>query len=76
MNTPKEWDKELENQILSKFAIIQRAIQVMENHDEAIEWLITPQYGLGGYTPWIYADKENGVKEVMQLLGRIEQGVY
>jgi uncharacterized protein (DUF2384 family) len=35
-----------------------------------------PQYGLGGAVPLDYAETEVGAREVDNLLGRIDYGVY
>jgi uncharacterized protein (DUF2384 family) len=38
--------------------------------------MVTPQFGLGGAVPLEYAETEVGAREVENLLGRIEHGVY
>jgi putative toxin-antitoxin system antitoxin component (TIGR02293 family) len=53
-----------------------RAIEVMESEDNARQWLGSPQFGLGGAIPLEYAETEVGAREVEDLLGRIEYGVY
>jgi len=53
-----------------------RAIEVMESEDNARQWLTSPQFGLGGAVPLEYAETEVGAREVEDLLGRIEYGVY
>jgi putative toxin-antitoxin system antitoxin component (TIGR02293 family) len=53
-----------------------RASEVMESEDNARRWLTSPQYGLGGAVPLEYAGTEVGAREVEDLLGRIEHGVY
>ena len=52
------------------------AIQVMETEENARRWLKAPQYGLGGAIPLEYARSEVGAREVEDLLGRIEYGVF
>ena len=39
-------------------------------------WLTSRQFGLGGAVPLEYAETEVGAREVEDLLGRIEHGVY
>ncbi len=56
--------------------IIKRATEVLESEDEAIEWLKRPSRALGDETPLVYANTEVGSQEVMNLLGRIEHGVF
>jgi len=53
-----------------------RAVEVMESEANARAWLTAPQAGLGGAIPLEYAETEVGAREVEDLLGRIEYGVY
>jgi putative toxin-antitoxin system antitoxin component (TIGR02293 family) len=53
-----------------------RAVEVMESEGSARQWLSSPQFGLGGAVPLEYAETEVGAREVEDLLGRIEYGVY
>jgi len=53
-----------------------KAVEVMESEGDARKWLNSPQFGLGGAVPLEYAETEVGAREVEDLLGRIEQGVY
>ena len=53
-----------------------KAVEVMESEDNARKWLTSPQVGLGGAAPLDYAESEMGAREVEDLLGRIEYGVY
>lgn len=53
-----------------------KAIEVLESEDHARKWLMSPQVGLGGAVPLDYAETEVGAREVEDLLGRIEYGVY
>jgi putative toxin-antitoxin system antitoxin component (TIGR02293 family) len=53
-----------------------KAIEVMESKENARRWLTSPQVGLGGEVPLNYAGTEVGAREVEDLLGRIEYGVY
>lgn len=53
-----------------------KAVEVLESDDHARQWLTSPQFGLGGAVPLDYADTEAGAREVEDLLGRIEHGVY
>ena len=48
----------------------------METLDDGRRWLTSPQVGLGGAIPLEYAETEVGAREVENLLGRIEYGVY
>lgn len=53
-----------------------KAAEVMESKNAARAWLTSPQFGLGGSVPLEYAESEVGAREVEDLLGRIEHGVY
>ena len=53
-----------------------KAVVVMESLENARKWLFSPQVGLGGAVPLEYAETEVGAREVENLLGRIEYGVY
>ena len=53
-----------------------KAVEVMESPETARKWLSAPQVGLGGSIPLEYAETEVGAREVENLLGRIEYGVY
>jgi putative toxin-antitoxin system antitoxin component (TIGR02293 family) len=53
-----------------------KAVEVLESEDNARQWLTSPQFGLGGAVPLEYAETEVGAREVEDLLGRIEYGVY
>ena len=56
--------------------LMRQAVKVFGAEAEAREWLNTPQFGLGGAVPLDYAETEIGAREVENLLGRIEYGVY
>lgn len=56
--------------------LFRQAKDVFGGNEEARQWLAFPQYGLGGAVPLDYARSEVGAREVENLLGRIEYGVY
>ncbi len=69
--TPDESDR------VMRFArLLGHAMQVMQGEDAAREWLTSPQFGLGGAIPLVYAETETGAREVENLLGRIAYSVY
>ena len=53
-----------------------KAAKVLGSIEAARQWLNSPQFGLGGAVPLDYAETEIGAREVDNLLGRIEYGVY
>ncbi|HEY1233276.1 MAG TPA: antitoxin Xre/MbcA/ParS toxin-binding domain-containing protein [Candidatus Binatia bacterium] len=56
--------------------LIGKAAKVLGGIEAARQWLNSPQFGLGGAVPLDYAETEIGAREVENLLGRIEYGVY
>ncbi len=62
--------------VMRLVALFERTTQVLENEADAAEWLRTPNPALGGDTPLALADTELGAREVDDLLGRLEHGVY
>lgn len=56
--------------------LLGQAVKVFEGLEAAKQWLNAPQVGLGGAVPLGYAKTEMGAREVENLLGRIEYGVY
>ena len=56
--------------------LLGKAVKVFGDMEDAKQWLSSPQFGLGGAVPLDYAQTEIGAREVENLLGRIEYGVY
>ena len=56
--------------------LLGKAASVMESIENGRRWLAAPQVGFGGAVPLEYAQTEFGAREVENLLGRIEHGVY
>ncbi len=69
--SPDEYDK------VMRFArLLDHATDVFGDVNKARAWLKFPQRGLGGAVPLDYAKTEIGAREVDNLLGRIDYGVY
>ena len=69
--SPDESDK------VTRFSrLLEHATSVFGDMERARAWLKHPQYGLGGAVPLDYAKTEVGAREVDNLLGRIDYGVY
>jgi putative toxin-antitoxin system antitoxin component (TIGR02293 family) len=51
-------------------------MDVFTTKDATREWLKTPNPGTDGESPLSYADTEFGAREVENLLGRIDHGVF
>jgi putative toxin-antitoxin system antitoxin component (TIGR02293 family) len=56
--------------------LFDRAIEVLGGIEAAREWMKTPKKPLADKTPLQYCDTEPGAREVEDLLGRIEHGVF
>lgn len=56
--------------------LFHRAEEVLESHVAAIHWFKNPIAALGWATPLAYARTIVGLRELENLLGRIEHGVY
>jgi putative toxin-antitoxin system antitoxin component (TIGR02293 family) len=53
-----------------------RAVEVLADEDKAKGWLARPLRVLGGKTPLSLMASEQGAREVEQVLGRLENGVF
>ncbi len=62
--------------VLRLAALLERAADVFEDEAAAADWLRAPNLALGDVAPLAMADTELGAREVDDLLGRIEYGVY
>ena len=69
--SPDESDK-----VMRFSRLLEHATKVFGDVDKARVWLKFPQRGLGGAVPLDYAETEIGAREVDNLLGRIDYGVY
>jgi len=56
--------------------LFDRAIDVLGGIEAARGWMKTPRTSLAGKTPLEYCDTEPGAREVEDLLGRIEHGIF
>src|SRR3990172_4233180 len=66
----------VESDRVYRFArIIALAEDVFEDKEEALEWLKSPQYGLGGLIPFDMLQTDAGASEVEELLIRIDYGI-
>ncbi len=56
--------------------LLAKAIDVLGGLEIARKWLTDKAYGLGDVSPLEFATTEIGAREVENLLGRIEHGVF
>ena len=64
------------DKVLRFARLLGQAVQLFGGIEPARQWLKAPQRGLGGAVPLDYAQTETGAREVENLLGRIDYGVY
>lgn len=69
-------DKEESEKLARYQRLLKKAEDVLGDADSARKWLRHPQPGLGQAVPLEFARSEIGAREVENLLGRIEHGVY
>lgn len=62
--------------IISIMRTYDRAVEVFENEDTAHKWLKTPLKVLGSKSPLEAVSNRFGAELVLDILGRIEQGIY
>lgn len=68
--------KEESERLVRLQRLFHKALDVFEDRAATQSWFNSPQLALGGKTPLNYADTELGAREVENLLGRIEHGVF
>jgi putative toxin-antitoxin system antitoxin component (TIGR02293 family) len=65
------------DRLLRVFTIIEKAIDLFEgDHSAALRWLATPRKALDNHTPLAYSRTSIGSREVENLIGRLEHGVF
>jgi putative toxin-antitoxin system antitoxin component (TIGR02293 family) len=69
-------DREESEKLVRYQSLLKKAEDVFGGAENAREWLTHPQRGLGNAVPVEFAKSEIGAREVENLLGRIEYGVY
>ena len=62
--------------VMRFWRILRHATRVFGTVDRARQWLKYPQRGIGHAVPLEYARSEIGAREVDDMLGRIDYGVY
>ena len=56
--------------------VVERAEAVFKDSDSALSWLQSANAALGGVAPMSLLDTDIGADSVMDMLGRIEHGVF
>lgn len=62
--------------IIGLEALYNQGLEVFQDKEKLDGWLNAPNRALGGKTPYGVMDNQFGREEVMNLLGRIQWGVY
>jgi len=70
--TPDESER-----LLRVSSVFEAAVDLFEGDAAAaVNWLKTPRKALGDRTPLVYARTEPGAREVEDLIGRLEHGIF
>lgn len=56
--------------------MVELGARVLGDRDAALRWLRTRNHALGGESPLELLDTGSGSRQVQELLGRIEHGVF
>lgn len=56
--------------------LLAHAVELLQERADAVWWLTSPAFGLGGRIHIEYARTEWGAREVHDLIGRINDGVF
>ena len=56
--------------------VVERAKDVFEDFEASLNWLKSPNAALSGATPLSLLDTDIGAESVLDMLGRIEHGVF
>ncbi len=63
--------------LLRTSSVFEKAVELYEGDvRSAVSWLGSPRKALGGNTPLEYSRTELGAREVENLIGRLEHGVF
>ena len=63
--------------LLRLSSVFEQAVDLFEgSQSDALKWLTTPKKALENQTPLSYARTELGAREIANLIGRLEHGVY
>lgn len=72
----KHFNKRESERLVRLARLFLKALEVFESPAFVQEWLKSPKPALGGRMPLDFARTEVGAREVEDLLGRIEHGVF
>lgn len=77
IHLPNEDNGQISSEIVTRLStVIHYAVKVLEDEAHASRWLKAERSILGGVTPLSLTTTDEGMTQVVQLLGRIEHGVF
>lgn len=56
--------------------VVTKGIDVFEDKSRFNEWMRQPNTALGGKSPLSLIDSDKGIREILDVLGRLRHGVY
>ena len=75
--TKQPLDRDHSDRLVRYARLFWQAVAFFDGDESAArDWLARPARGLGGATPLDFAETEIGAREVEDLIGRLEYGVY
>lgn len=69
-------DKHLSDHLITVGTVVARCTELFQSREKAARWLKTPSIALGNCRPLDLLDTTAGATMVLNLLGRIEHGVF
>ncbi len=72
----KRFKPDESERLLRVASAFQRTLELFQDIDKARKWFTTSKVALGGLSPLKCCDTEAGCREVENLLGRLDEGVY
>ena len=73
----KKLTREESDRLVSVSRLLGQTFELFEgNHEAARQWFTSPNRALGGCSPLEVAATETGAREVENLIGRLEHGVF
>jgi putative toxin-antitoxin system antitoxin component (TIGR02293 family) len=74
--SPARLSASASERLIRLLCVAARGRAVLGDGSAAMDWLKTPNYALGGESPLSRLDTGMGTEQALQVLGRIEFGVY
>ena len=75
-NRGKILDMHVSDHVITVGRVFARSVELFQSRDNATRWMKSPLLALGNVRPLDLLDTTTGAAMVLNILGRIEQGVY